>query len=129
MDNPFLNDPRLRERRRALRANSTPAEQKMWRIVRDRRLGGFKFRRQHGIGPFVLDFYCSEVKLAVELNGSVHDNPARAEYDRERQEYLAALGLRVVRFSNGEVLREPNRIAESLMMILSQESDLEHSDD
>ncbi|MCH7977165.1 MAG: DUF559 domain-containing protein, partial [Bacteroidetes bacterium] len=47
MDNPFLNDPRLRERRRALRANSTPAEQKMWRIVRDRRLGGFKFRRQH----------------------------------------------------------------------------------
>ena len=129
MDNPFLNDPRLRERRRALRANSTPAEQKMWRIVRDRRLGGFKFRRQHGIGPFVLDFYCSEVKLAVELNGSVHDNPARAEYDGERQEYLAALGLRVVRFSNGEVLREPNRIAESLMMILSQESDLEHSDD
>ena len=129
MDNPFLNDPRLRERRRALRANSTPAEQKMWRIVRDRRLGGFKFRRQHGIGPFVLDFYCSEAKLAVELNGSVHDNPARAEYDGERQEYLAALGLRVVRFSNGEVLREPNRIAESLMMILSQESDLEHSDD
>ncbi|MCH7637980.1 MAG: endonuclease domain-containing protein [Bacteroidetes bacterium] len=121
MDNPFLNDPRVRERRRALRANSTPAEQNMWRIVRDRRLCGFKFRRQRSIGPYILDFYCSEAKLAVELDGSVHDNPARAEYDRERQEYVEALGLRVLRFRSSEVIREPNRVAETLLVMLRRD--------
>lgn len=100
----------------------------MWRMVRGRRLGGFKFRRQRSIGPYIVDFYCSWAKLAIELDGSVHDNPARAEYDRERQEYLEAIGIRVVRFRNNEVLREPNRVAESLLMILGGD-DLDRSHD
>lgn len=123
-DERYTNDPLNKEVRRNLRQQTTPSEKKLWSIVRSRRLGGFKFRRQHGIGPFVVDFFCSEVKLVVELDGNVHDNPARAAYDRERQEYLEALGLSVVRFRNEEVLREPNRVAEALLMILNGQADL-----
>ena len=83
-DERYTNDPLHRDLRKALRKQATPAERKLWSIVRDRRLDGYKFRRQHGIGRYILDFYCSKAKLAVEVDGSVHDDPARAEYDRER---------------------------------------------
>jgi very-short-patch-repair endonuclease len=69
---------------------------------------GLKFRRQHRIGPFVVDFYCVESRLVIEVDGPIHESQAHA--DAERQEYLEALGLQVLRFSNDEVLTNANNV-------------------
>jgi very-short-patch-repair endonuclease len=69
---------------------------------------GLKFRRQHRIGPFVVDFYCVESRLVIEVDGPIHESQAHA--DAERQEYLGALGLQVLRFSNDEVLTNANNV-------------------
>ncbi len=89
---------------RKLRNNATPAEQLLWEIVRDRRLLGLKFRRQHQIGDYIVDFYCDEKKLVVELDGSVHDTPSRKKVDHKRDEYLKSLGLKVIRIANEQLL-------------------------
>jgi len=88
---------------RRLRHDSTPAERKLWRLLRDRSFAGFKFRRQHPIGPFVLDFYCARAKLAVEVDGGGHVEPAQVEYDAQRTKWLAERGVTVVRFWNDDV--------------------------
>ncbi|MGQ9779219.1 MAG: endonuclease domain-containing protein [Bacillota bacterium] len=75
----------------------------LWGLIRDRQLGGAKFRRQHPVGPFILDFYCHEAKLAVELDGGVHTDPEQAKRDAERTKALEAEGIRVLRFWNHEV--------------------------
>jgi very-short-patch-repair endonuclease len=81
----------------------TPAERVLWEALRDRRLGGLKFRCQHPIGPFVLDFYCPERRLVVEVDGGIHNEPDQAAYDAARTEHLRAFGLAVVRVRNDEV--------------------------
>ena len=100
--------------RRALRRRMTPAERCLWRILRNRRLGGARFRRQHGVGPYVVDFYCPASRLAVEIDGAVHEEPARAAYDAERERRLSALGIRVVRFTNRDVIAAPEVVAEAI---------------
>lgn len=84
-------------------------------MLRDRRLGGKKFRRQHGIGPYVVDFFCAEVKLVIELDGDVHDLPGRRDRDRRRQEHLESLGLTVVRFRNEDVVAQPDSVLSRLV--------------
>ncbi|MEM1044417.1 MAG: endonuclease domain-containing protein [Bacteroidota bacterium] len=118
--NRYTNPPHLRAIRKSLRKRSTPAERRLWQILRARRLQGVKFRRQHGIGRYVVDFYCPAARLAVEVDGAVHDDPLRAEADRQRQAEIEALGIRVVRFSNDDVLRMPDLVAEALRQELSQ---------
>ena len=100
----------LKERRRQLRNQSTPAEAVLWRYLRGCQLEGRKFRRQHSVGPYVVDFYCPEERLAVELDGAVHDDPARRAYDALRQDYLHGQGIRVVRFENRRVFDDPNAV-------------------
>ena len=102
--------------RRALRRASTPAERRLWSIVRDGRLGGLKVRRQHTVGPYTVDFYVHDAALAIELDGSVHDDPARAAYDAGRERALAERGVRVLRFSNAEVLEQPERVAAAILI-------------
>ena len=114
MADRYANHPRQRAVRKALRRDATPAERCLWRIVRARRLAGIKFRRQHRIGRYVVDFYSPAARLAVELDGSVHDDPLRSEYDGVRQRYLESLGIRVVRFSNQEVISTPDVVATAL---------------
>lgn len=80
---------------RKLRRELTPSEQILWQALRNRHLNGMKFRRQHPAGRFVLDFYCDKERLAVEVDGGIHDR--RKEADRERQEYFEAHGIRFVR--------------------------------
>jgi very-short-patch-repair endonuclease len=94
----------LKSRRRKLRSGLTPAEARLWLQLQKRNLNGLKFRRQHGVGPFVLDFYCAEEKLAIELDGAAHDHEAAVAADEARSRYLRALGIRVVRFENRDVL-------------------------
>jgi len=91
------------EKRRRLRRESPLAEQRLWLRLRNRQLMGYRFRRQYGVGPSVLDFYCPEVKLAIEVDGDSHFEAG--EYDRERQRYIESLGIRVLRFTNREVFK------------------------
>jgi len=86
---------------RELRRRATPAEAALWRAIRNRQLDGRKFRRQVPIGVFVVDFYCASDRLAVEVDGPIHDCQRRE--DAYRQELLEALGIRFVRLENQEV--------------------------
>ena len=98
----------LTERARDLRRNSTAAERKIWHWLRHRYLGGHKFRRQHPIGGYVLDFYCPELKLCVEVDGQSHDTDARVGYDIKRTDKLAAYGVTVVRLRNEYIDEQPD---------------------
>ncbi len=91
---------------RELRQGPTAAEAKLWDALRGRRLAGLKFRRQHPYGRFVLDFFCVEHSLAVELDGNIHAEPTQAARDVERTEFLQAHGVRVLRFKNDQVENE-----------------------
>ena len=88
---------------RELRQEETEAEKALWEALRGKRLNGLKFRRQHPYEHFILDFFCVEHQLVVELDGSVHDLPDQAEYDEERAKFLTEHGLKIVRFKNDEV--------------------------
>ncbi len=86
---------------RALRRNHTDSEGRLWGELRGRRLGGWKWRRQAPIGPFVVDFYCPAARLVVELDGATHLDTV--EYDTRRTRYLQQLGLRVIRFGSENI--------------------------
>lgn len=88
---------------RELRQVETETEKIMWEMLRGRRLNGLKFRRQHPYEHYVLDFFCVEHQLVVELDGSVHDILDQAAYDKERTNFLNERGLRVIRFGNEEI--------------------------
>jgi very-short-patch-repair endonuclease len=92
---------------RQLRHEQTRSEARAWWLLRNRRLAGFKFRRQHRIGPFFADFCCPELKLIVELEGSVHSQPSVIKADARRDEYLKSEGYSVFHFPNGMVLKAP----------------------
>lgn len=94
--------PELDAAARLHRRNMTPAESELWQALRGHLLQGLGFRRQHPLGPFIVDFYCPQLKLVIELDGDVHAN--QAEYDAARTEQLAAYGYRVIRFRNEAVL-------------------------
>jgi len=89
---------------RELRQELTKAEKILWAELRNRKLNGLKFRRQHPIDKFVLDFYCHERKLAIELDGSIHDGKLNKEYDEARTAMLGGLGIYTLRFRNDEVI-------------------------
>lgn len=93
----------LKPIRRKLRNNGTSAEATLWKSLQRSQLGGRKFRRQHSVGYYVLDFYCPSEKLCIELDGAGHFTIAGARHDTERTEYLENLNIRVVRFENCEV--------------------------
>ena len=105
--------PHLINLARAFRERQTDAEAVVWWLLRGRRMG-VKFRRQHPIDPYVLDFYCYELRLAVELDGSQHITPAGRVKDQRRTADLEARGIQVRRFTNLEVLKETQAVAESL---------------
>ncbi len=104
-----------REFAQRLRYELTDCEQLLWQRLRNRQLGGFKFRRQYPLPPYVLDFYCAELHLAVELDGGQHFGDEALRRDSERSRYLGIYGIRVLRFSNREVLAQtPEVLAEIL---------------
>lgn len=92
---------------RQLRKAQTKAESRAWWLLRSRNLAGLKFRRQHPIGPLFVDFCCPELKLVIELQGSVHSQPSVVRRDTTRDEFLKKEGYRVVHFPNGMALRAP----------------------
>ena len=90
----------MESRRKELRSNLTSAEAALWKSLQRSQVCGKKFRRQHSVGNYILDFYCPECRLAVELDGQVHFNSMMSEYDYRRSEYLRKLNIRVLRFEN-----------------------------
>jgi adenine-specific DNA-methyltransferase len=104
--------------RRKLRRNSTEAEKLLWQHLRDRRLGGFKFRRQHSAAPYVTDFYCAEKHLVLEVDGSGHFEPQKQLDDEVRPADLNRDGVAVLRFTNLEVLHQLEAVLETIASVL-----------
>jgi very-short-patch-repair endonuclease len=104
----------LLEAARALRCTMTNSEQLLWHCLRRKQLGGFRFRRQHPFERFVLDFYCCEVKLAIELDGGQHNEPDAKARDRERTALLAAQGIQVLRFWNSEIFANTEGVLQGI---------------
>ena len=96
----------MKDRRRSLRKQATPAEIVLWQCLRKRQLEGRRFRRQYSIGPYIVDFFCSEESLAIELDGVVHESPVRRAYDNRRTCFLEQHGIKVVRFENRLVMEQ-----------------------
>jgi very-short-patch-repair endonuclease len=100
------NLPHLKRFRKKLRNSLTPAEAKFWKIVQNSNFEGRKFRRQHSIGNFILDFYCPSEKLAIELDGEVHFTDSSKVYDFERRQFLEQNGIKILRFENKRVFED-----------------------
>ncbi|MCR6626357.1 endonuclease domain-containing protein [Pseudoxanthomonas japonensis] len=115
MANPPL-PTRTRDNAKRLRREMTDAERRLWKHLRAGRLEGFKFRRQHPVPPYVLDFCCVEVGLAIELDGSQHSE-AR---DASRSRYLESQGWRIVRFWDNDVLNKADAVVEAIWNILQR---------
>ncbi len=101
------NRKELREFRKRLRTNSTPAEIALWKMLQRGKLESRKFRRQHSVGNYIVDFYCATEQLAIELDGEGHFTEGGLLYDKERDEYLLSCGIRTIRFENNLVLTDP----------------------
>lgn len=106
-------------RARTLRQSLTDAEQLLWLRLRSRQLAGCKFRRQHPMGPYILDFVCLEQSLVVELDGGQHALAQAQAYDERRSQWLMQQGLRVLRFWNHEVLQQIDEVLVQVLQALT----------
>ena len=107
--------PKLLPLKRRLRSNQTRAEQLLWTKFRSNQIHGLKFRRQHGIGSYIVDFFCPERSLVIEIDGDVHAIEAQQTKDLERENYLRSLGLQVLRYTNDEVINNLDGVLEDLI--------------
>jgi len=103
------------ERARQLRQSSTDAERRMWSALRHRRLSRYRFRRQHPLGDFIVDFACTEHQLAIEVDGGQHSDNAA---DTSRTVWLESQGWKVLRFWNNDVLSNTNGVVETILRTL-----------
>jgi len=108
--------PRNTARARELRHEASPAERALWRALGNRRLDGNKFSRQMPIGPYFADFYCRSARLVVEIDGHSHD--VRQEHDRQRDSFMAAQGITVLRFNNGDVIGNLEGVVTAISNVL-----------
>ena len=109
------NRKNLKPFRKYLRNNSTAAEATLWKILKNKQIGGLKFRRQHSVGKYVLDFYCPEIRLCIELDGEYHANPAVITKDIERDESLKSYLITVFRYENSWVHEYPEEIIADIL--------------
>ncbi len=98
-----------------LRQTGTPTEEIMWKRLRNRQVQGLKFRRQQPIGPYIVDFYCAEINLIIEIDGDVHCIPSQVTIDQQRQQFLLSRGYTILRFTTNEVLKNIEGILELLV--------------
>ncbi len=108
------NPKELLDRRKGLRKSSTPEEIILWHELRNNKLGA-RFRRQHGIGRYILDFYCFKARLIIELDGNLHDK----EYDEVRDEFFTQLGYQTLRIKNKRIIQNLNNVLEGIKHTLS----------
>jgi very-short-patch-repair endonuclease len=104
----------LKEKRKALRNNLTPAEAKLWQLLKGKQCAGRKFRRQHSIGPYIVDFFCYAEDLIIEVDGSIHDDSIQKLNDSQRDQYLRKHGYQILRVKNEDVLQNPKRVLKAI---------------
>ena len=109
--------PKIEKAARRLRRNMTPAEKRLWSALKNKQLAGLRFRRQHPVGNYILDFYCPSCKLVVEVDGEIHSD--RLEYDDARTCKLAEYGYTVLRFSNERVMKDLPQILAEIRQVVS----------
>jgi len=112
----------LKQPSRQLRENMTDAEKHLWAKIRRKQLKGCQFYRQKPIGDYIVDFFCPRAKLVIEIDGSHHFVGKTIEYDRIRDDYLSSLGLRVLRFTNTEVLTHTDGVVEKIEEGIGEEN-------
>ena len=98
-----------------LRKNMTEAEDKLWQRLRNRKLNNLKFRRQHPVNKFIADFFCAEKELIIEVDGGIHNDPDAKEHDENRTYELEQFGLKIIRFTNEEVMNDIDRVLEEIL--------------
>ena len=110
-------DAQLLEFAKVMRSNATDVESLMWQLLRNKRFMNLKFRRQHVIVPYIVDFFCHELGLVIELDGGQHGTDDAIEYDAERTKFLEALGFKVVRYWNHDVLGNTEVVLDDLWRV------------
>ncbi len=117
--NYLYNNQYLKIRRKSLRNQMSEPEQKLWYHLRAKNLKKYKFRRQFSVGNFILDFFCPQLKLAIEIDGDSHFiNSRTIEHDKIRGEYLKQFGIQILRFNNDEVNTNLNSVLEKILKYL-----------
>lgn len=118
MSESTFQSHRVLNKRRVLRNNMTPYEKILWQYLRKKQLG-FKFQRQYSIGNFIVDFYCSEKRLAIEVDG-IHHQILNAEYDKQRTEFINQFNIIVLRFTNEEVFTNIEKVIDEIQNYIYQ---------
>lgn len=113
--NKFSYNPQLKTYSRRLRKNQTETEKFLWNRLRDRQLAGCKFHRQFPLDQYILDFYCPEKKLAIELDGEQHLSDKQVSYDEKRTIHLKNQGIKIIRFFDNEVFQNINGVLEKIL--------------
>ncbi len=113
-------NPRLKANARQLRQNLTDSEHVLWQKIRGKPISNLQFYRQKLIGPYIVDFYAPKAKLVIEIDGSQHFEPPHVEQDRERDEYIAKLGLMVLRINSRQVLKETEAVREFIYQAITK---------
>jgi very-short-patch-repair endonuclease len=112
-----MPNSRLTERARNLRKDDTQAETRLWQALRNRKLGGWKWRRQVPRGPYIVDFFCAEAKLVVEVDGATHSSEAEVAYDLRRTAFLEEEGLTVFRITNHGVFEDLQSVCLAILAL------------
>ena len=110
------------ENAKKLRSKKTNAEQKLWLELSDKRIKGFRFRCQHPISEFIVDFYCHRAKLVIEIDGNIHNDSEQADYDSGRTYELEKFGLCIIRFTNQQVQNNMNEVIQIIESYLNAKS-------
>ena len=116
----YSNHPITKDYRQHLRRDETPYERILWKHLKCRQIDGFKFRQQHGYGPFVLDFYCPALRLRIEVDGSVHDTEEARLKDEDRTFFLNQNRIRVIRFRNEEIEKNISEVIRKIKECIQQ---------
>lgn len=116
----LYNQKTLYDRRKELRRRETEAEKLLWKYLRKKQINNLKVYRQYSIGPYIVDFFCPEANLAVEIDGSSHDHREAKDYDRERTNYLSNFDVKVIRFRNEEVLAGITEVVSRIHLLLDK---------
>ena len=112
--NKLFNRKEAKKKRKYLRNNMTKAEIFLWSKLKRKQLSGYKFRRQYSINNYVVDFFCPEIKLAIELDGAVHGYESNIRKDKKRQNEIEALGIKVLRFSNCDIFENMDEVLNNI---------------
>lgn len=110
--------------RRKLRNSMTPAETILWTQIRRKQLSGYQFKRQYSIDRYIVDFYCPQLKLVIEVDGDSHCSESARRYDAAREKEIAAHGIKILRFTNNDVYSNLKGVVEAIMWNLNEESSI-----